>query len=498
MITLLLLTGYALAQKAGGLDLSKVTIPKELGTVKEVYQSPLAAKKRGKMIFHIQDVHVNYEAQKNMANILEYLIQTYGINIILVEGGITDKDFSYIREWAPLDERKLKAEELLKEGVISGETYVDIASDFPLKFQGIEDKELYEENMEIYLKVDAFRQDAFGVTEEFRNVVEKLKKFIYTRRLKEFDKKREAYKSEKLEMVEYLEFLDEVAAKEDISLDTYPNHKTILETSRLEKSIDFDVVEKERDILIERLTKKLPKDQMDELLIMSVKFKEDKLTPGEFYSYLGDISRREEMKMNRFKNIERYITYITTYETLDSSELFKEIEGIEDSISDLLCKNDEQRELFMISKNLATLESLLRLKLAPEDLRSYRANRSNFNLTDWKIFLRRHSNRFRLKAVLPEDTSAIDNNLKILESFYDTAFKRDDAFLKNSLKKMKKEREDVAFLIAGGFHTKNLTRLFMAKNISYIVITPKLTKKTDDRLYDRILKESYETRTWDD
>ena len=92
----------------------------------------------------------------------------------------------------------------------------------------------------------------------------------------------------------------------------------------------------------------------------------------------------------------------------------------------------------------------------------------------------------------------VSSSLPVLESFYEIAYKRDDAFLRNSLKRMEKDRDRAAILITGGFHTKNLTRLFMENGIAYLVITPNLSQKTDDELYDRILKESYRTRTWDE
>jgi len=488
------LRGYA--ESAGTIDVTKISISKQFGSIKETYQSHTSSRQSPSIIFHIQDVHSNYEAQKNLANILEYLIETYGVDLILVEGGITDKDFSYIRDWASLEERKEKAEELLKEGIISGETYVDIASDFPLKFQGIEDKGLYEENMEIYLKVDTFRKEALKQVQEFRDIAERLKKFIYTNRLRQFDKYKMGYKSEEVELVEYLEYLTETASREDLLLTSFPNHAILLKTAHLEKGIDFDRVEKERDKLIERLNSLLSKNDLNRLVIKSLNFKEGKISEGEFYSYLRDLATQKKITMKRHKNLDRYIEYIKTFEELGSNELFEEINEIEDIISIALCKNDEQKELFKISKNLLVLESFMLLKLAPEDFDYYKKNKKDFNMKAWKDFFNYHSKRFHLKSTIPEDTSVVDNNFDTLKSFYETAFKRDRAFLKNSLKKMEKERRRLAVLIAGGFHTQNLTRLFMADNISYVVITPKLIQETDDRLYDRILKESYKTRNW--
>jgi len=495
IVAIFLFADTAIGAERPLLDLSRITIPEEYGAIKEAYIAP--AGRDSKIIFHLQDVHANYEAQKSLANILEYLIKTYGVEVVLVEGGVTDKDFSYIRECAPIDERREKADKLLKEGVISWETYVDIATDFPLKFQGIEDKELYEENMEIYLKVGEFRKEALKVVEGFKKTIENLKKYIYTTELNKFDEYKNTYKSDEARLVEYLEYLSNIAQKEEIKLADYPNYAIFIKTAQLEKMIDFDTVETERDDLIKRLDSISPKEKMSEFVIKSIEFKEDKISAGEFYSYLITLAVDNSIGINEYKNLDTYADYIKSLEDLRAKEIFNEINKIEDLISDALCKSKQQRRLFIVSKNLCILESFLMLKLAPEDFDYYRENKKDFAVWEWKGFLEKQSKRFDIISAVPSDLSVLTGNLNVLESFYETAFKRDDAFLRNSLNKMDKEDAKTAFLITGGFHTKNLKRLFMANNISYLIITPRLTQETDYQLYDRVLKESYKTRIWD-
>jgi hypothetical protein len=488
--------GFCGDARAAYIDLEEVSIPKGYGTIKEVYQTPKASGKGGRIIFHIQDVHANYEAQKSLANILEYFIKTYGLEVILVEGGITDKDFSYIREWAPLEERKRKADKLMREGTITGETYVDIASDFPLKFQGIEDKELYEKSMDIYLKVEKFRDEALELMSALNRVSEKLKKYIYTSRLKNFDKIKREYRDEKIELADYMKELDSLAKKEKVDLSSFANHIALIKTASMEDDLDFDKVEKERDKLVEQLSASMPRDALNELISKSVTFKEEKIAALEFYSYLYEAAKKADVDLNEYKRFRRYLEYLEVYEELDEEELFYEISKVEDAVSGALCKNDEQKTLFGISKNIFILEDLLRLKLNPEDYAHYRDARGDFQLDEWVSFLKRHTKRFRIEMDIPGDLSVFTKNSSVMESFFDTSFERDEAFVRNSIKKMEKENARLAVLIAGGFHTKNLTRLLKANDFSYLVITPALTEKTDHKLYDKILKESYETRLW--
>lgn len=495
-LVVLLISHPALSQGGGKIDLSKISIPEKHGNIKDYYQAPSLKRKKTKLIFHIQDIHVNYEAQKNLANILEYLIETYGLSVILVEGGITDKDFSYIRDWAPIEERRKKADQLMKEGVISGETYVDIASDYPLKFQGIEEQRLYEKNMEIYLEVEKFRPDVLNIIEGFKKCADKLKRYIYTSRLKKFDKEMSRYAAEKIELTKYIEFLDEIAVKEALDLTSFINFTLLLETSRMEKRINFKKAEAERDRFVRECSKSSEKESIEKLILMSVRHKQGDLSAGEFYGYLRELRIKKDIDLKGYKNLDMYTDYIAKYERLDKERFYTELKRVEAEIARALCKNDEQRELYMISKNIGLIERLTVLKLSPEDFLYLQKNKKEFDFQGWSTYIDKNLTRFRVNLKLPKDLSPMTNNLKTMEAFYKISYERDDAFLRNSLKKMEKENEDMAVLIAGGYHTKNLTRLFVKNGISYLVITPYLSKKTDERLYDKILKESYETRIW--
>ncbi|OQX53678.1 MAG: hypothetical protein B5M48_02795 [Candidatus Omnitrophica bacterium 4484_213] len=53
---------------------------------------------------------------------------------------------------------------------------------------------------------------------------------------------------------------------------------------------------------------------------------------------------------------------------------------------------------------------------------------------------------------------------------------------------MQAKGEKAAVLICGGFHTKGVTQLLKQKDISYIVITPRVSSKIDTELYFSVLR----------
>ena len=465
---------------------SEIKFPSEYGRITEVFDSG-----GDELVIHIQDAHTNYEAQKNAASILEELINNYGLYLILVEGGSRDVSLNYYREGSSLEERKKTADQQLKEGVIAGEEYLNIASDYPMKLQGMEDRALYDQNMEAYLGVDKGKDAALLYTKLLSGVVVDLKFKLYNKNLKELDDKRRGFKDEKVSLADYANYLKGLAQAKKIDMSGYPNYKNLTASFELEKAIDFSAVEKERAETIEVLGKKIGEADLKEFLEKSVDFKSGKITPVQYHTYLKDMMVKAKMDIKQYPNLEKYIIYITNYEKINSAELFKELKSAEDKIEQVVATNDEQKRLIEIVKNLEFLIDFIELKLSPDDFDYYQKSEGNFNLPEWVRFLNSQAARFNLAQRVPEGTTAVEKIMPSVKNFYLIARKRDEVFLNNTQKYMKAEGVNIAALIAGGFHTPTLMRLFRLNNISYIVVSPKVLKPTDEKLYHKILTEGW-------
>ena len=64
-----------------------ITIPEGAGKIEEVYQGNPTEP----FIIHIQNVHANYEAQKNIKLILGHLVKKHSVQLIQVEGAVSKK-----------------------------------------------------------------------------------------------------------------------------------------------------------------------------------------------------------------------------------------------------------------------------------------------------------------------------------------------------------------------------------------------------------------------
>ena len=84
---------------------SDIVIPSELGYVVDTY-SPSSEHSSAALVIHIQEAHVNYEAQQHLAAILQQLVEQFGLKLILVEGGQGDVGLESLRKLGSPNQRK--------------------------------------------------------------------------------------------------------------------------------------------------------------------------------------------------------------------------------------------------------------------------------------------------------------------------------------------------------------------------------------------------------
>ena len=217
--------------------LESIRIPEEFGRVIEAYKG-----QSDQLIIHIQDAHVHYEAQKNLANIIEELIRKYSVHLVLVEGGNESNIYTPMRKLATPQKRLEVAERQLRKGLMMGDEYLELTTDYPMAIQGIEDMELYKENIRAFSQIEQIKGEALSYLQNLKGVVEALKRNVYSPELKTLGRMRESYEKEEMGLVAYYEYLGSLSPVQN-----YPNLSRLLEASRLEKEVDFEKVDKERD-----------------------------------------------------------------------------------------------------------------------------------------------------------------------------------------------------------------------------------------------------------
>ncbi len=81
-------------------------------------------------------------------------------------------------------------------------------------------------------------------------------------------------------------------------------------------------------------------------------------------------------------------------------------------------------------------------------------------------------------------------------NFYESAEKRNQALLANTIKRMRERGEHVACLVTGGFHSRGITELLKNQDMSYLVILPRFNKKSTRPYLTIVTNQSASYREW--
>lgn len=471
------------------IDPEDIKISEEYGTIKEVHNEG----KNSKLVIHVQDAHVNYDAQISIAHIVEELLLQYGVNIIGVEGGL--EEHAGVTRFSTSGSREMRikvARRLLREGKFDGVKYIDGLSFYPLIVKGIEDVELYYESDDLQLEIMDSRDAPKKKIAEILLMNKNLKAGIFNKELLGFDEKKKQYNEEKITLTEYSLFLENKAKNIKIKKKA-SNFAKLLQTIKLEQEIDFPGVDDERTKLIDELTKGADKKKSDELVQKSLDFRQGKINAVDYYAYLND-QYASDLAAS-YLNLDKYIRYITIHRSIDTHMLFSEIDTLEWDIRKQYYENGNQKKLDAISRNLTILNGLFNLALTPDEYNYYRENQEEIrNVKAWARQLNKMSAQLNLQKRIDVNVQKITDRISLLDRFYANTLARDEGFVRKTNEIFKKYNRHVVIVVTGGFHTPNLISLFRKHKLSYVVIAPKIENPTPEGLYDRVIREEIEAR----
>lgn len=463
-------------------------IPSEYGMIKEEFGNTYS--QDGKTIVYIQDAHCNYEAQKNIANILEDLIKNQGIKMVFVEGGSDDSGLSYLKGYGSKEALKAIAEKSLEEGKISGEEYLSLISDLDFEIYGIEDQSLYNSQRNAFLKVDSYKSELSQFIKKAQEATGQLKEKIYNEDLKELTEKKKAYENNEITLVSYVGYLNDFCTKKGINSSIYYDFSRLAEAVFLERLIYYDSIGKEANSLLNRLVESLS-DAERESLLDEAKQLDGKTQKQvyDFYQKIRDLAEKRYINLDPYRNFRDFTTFLEAFDSVNMQALFNDINSVNRAIITELVDNIDQWEVVDIDYGLGIFDKMVNVNLDKAGFDLYQTKKELINPKSWVDSLNKLAAKYRIQTDLTKDTSKIEEAYKELQRFYDLAFKRDEVFVKKIFSQMKKKNIDKAVLITGGFHSENLQSLLEEGGARGVIVYPKVSTLTDDDLYRSRVKE---------
>lgn len=457
----------------------KLDIPEKYGRVVESYQG-----KDNRLIIQIQDLHTNYEAQTNEAKIIYYLLKNKGWRLVATEGAEGEVNTSIFELFDDAATKEEVARFFMSKGQITGAEYLHILKKVPFVIYGAEDTALYRRHLNSFKDSLSYKNDVLQYCQQVKDVLSEIKSHIYTPELKELDRKISAYNDRKISLNNYVSYLNEIFSTHSIDISRFSNFERLSGIIELEQKINFKKVEQEHLEAIKELSQDLSEKEMADLIVKSVDFKAEKISAGRYYIHLKELAEQEDFSFRPYPNLERYVYYIIISEQIDHKKLFSEIKSSEEVAKESLYTNDDQARLDRLLKNIDILEGFINIKLTNEDVQYYYTRKSEFRPQIFYSFIQKYAIEYGFNNPVYDFSDCLPE----MENFYALADRRDKILIENTLKAMQIKGERTAILICGGFHTQGITQLLKEKDISYIVITPKVSSEMDTELYFSVLK----------
>lgn len=416
------------------------------------------------LILHIQDVHGNPQAQRNMSGMVLALAQKQS-PLVGLEGASGAFEMESFHAYPDLDIVKSVADYFLEKDLIGGPEHAGLVAPRPLTLWGVEDPGLYLAHVAAVKESLAGRGRADAFLGQWAAAIEALKKAHYSPALHDFDKNQNLYERDQRGLGEYVENLK--GFQKTLSVQEFPNVEKLLLAARREKTMDFEAVENERRALVEGLATRLSVPELQDLVRRSLDLKAGTLRQRDYQTHLRDLCARHKLALSRFPRLVGYMDYVADSESIEREALLNELDRLETAAQDALARTPVQRDIVSLTRDLSRLSKLVANEMTPADWSAYEPRRAAMARLG-----------ARLKA-LPggravETPADWEGFVRPYEEFCRKALARNSALADRTLEKMKSERKGTALLVAGGFHTDGLVDLLAARGATVVVLTPKI------------------------
>jgi hypothetical protein len=409
------------------------------GSIRKVWVPPTGPGKR--IVVHVQDVHQNEAAQLHISNVVNSLLEVHSIGLIALEGAFSPIDVSVYHDLEYRDVVSLAADCLLRENLITGPVHAAMTTPATLPpITGIDDPLHYHANVDAYLRsaprIEALKRDFAEKT----IALKEKSGTVLSPSLAAFNEGVDAYRNEKLSLAEYIELLAPPPGVGQAGVFAH--------TMKAEKSLNFPLVETDRQRLVERLVQCLTKDQKAQLVQQSAGYRLGQVRYADFYRYIQSLCRSAQIDFSQFPHMDAYIHYVLLSEQIDAEKLMDELAAREKARYAELAKTPEEIEYVAQSNALHLIQRLLTFSLTPQE---------------WETYLSLKTER------TPEDLSSF-------EAFYKEAHARDSAMTQNLLAEMDQKKTNTALLVTGGYHSTGMDEQLREAGVTVISFTPRVEK----------------------
>lgn len=422
------------------------------------------------LVINIQDLHCNPSAQYNIAKIIEMFSERYDIEDVYIEGGAGIVDVGWIKN-VKEEQRESLLKALVDSGQLTGAEYYAIKNN-KNTLKGLEDKELYEKNIERFAGILSRQHDAQIIKDELDANVGALKERYLSKEsanvLELVEKHRKGLVNDKFYFGEIRKMLQKNAissGKIDAFLEVFE-----LSSKMNAKRTLFEVSSFLSDI-------------------KAVFSRNDYMSMAEFVKATSDIfevcsfiASVPSFDAEKYPHI--YNTAKLSY-LISRNDIVSVLESEQNAVYELLylnSSNGAERDILFLFLQAENFKSYISGNITSENLNIFEKNREDFFLVlDKYTGIGSKMRDSGMSAVLSEYYAANAERDRVFfkalfgampkkseNGILEFEIRNDAELFFKALKKGKKAK----IAVTGGFHTKGLAGIFKENGVSYLVVTP--------------------------
>ena len=408
------------------------------GTVRRIAEP--ARPSPGPVFVLLQDVHANADAQANLARAVAALTDGGVAARVGLEGGWGLLPMAPYRQFPRPEAVKRAADSLLKSGRISGPVFAGLTGRG--EYVGLEDEAGYQRNVQAYRAARPAADAASAAVAEIRRDLAR-RKAALNPDLRRWDDIVDAHAGGTLGLGAVVEALaaglPPAALTERVAL--------FRRAWTVEQTLPFARVERERAALVDRLVRRLPPAELDDLRRRALAHRTGDIRTSDFYRDLERLCRRAGTPLADSPALRDYIDYVRLADRIDVEGLVRDLRGLENRLYGRLARTPAE---------IAWVTDMQRVRLA--------AKLVDYALTpdEWAEWRRGGPGRW---------------NLGPFEAFYEAADARDAQMASSALALARGVPSDQAVaLVTGGYHAAGMTRRLTEAGAVVLQWTPKMSR----------------------
>ncbi len=456
-----------------------IEIPFEYGQVVERYDPGTKSPK----VILIQDLHANYEVQKNISAIIDHLNRVYKVDKIGLEGTPVDTkiDVSLVTSIPDRERRKESVDFFMKNGMIKGaEGYVALTRN-PPPIVGIENKKLYETDRNLLLMSLGHRDQVVEYLQRIKYLLRTVEDRVFSSNVKKFRSHFILYKQGKLSPYAFQKYLKEWSGFAGMNIQSISTeYSKYMNLTERRHRINSEKIEKEYNRLLK--TMKLLKYEQDTDLTGTARIVRNFSNTPE--SIREKMYRRIESE-KCYSNLCKYMANVKLSQEINTQKLVTEEDKVIKSICRGLCENEKEKDLIYVIDYVQLLIKFLLNQISRQELDDFYAEAEIFE-KKFNSLIPSHQNEI---AAIDGVLFALKPFVEEMGNFYNIATKRDEEFVKNFVDNASR-KEKTLVMVSGGFHTAGIAKKLKEKRIHHTVIVPRVTSHSEDitKMYYALLR----------